>query len=100
MIDQTIRKAHSALEIEKKMCNDITLLIWMRIFIFGMNSEKESLIHVYGYLGNAKSWFLKSPNVVHFLLYEILPISKKWKKKLLYKIEFPAFSQKDNIGGF
>ena len=40
------------------------LLIWMRIFIFGMNSEKESLIHVYGYLGNAKSWFLKSPNVV------------------------------------
>ena len=52
------------------------------------------------YLGNAKSWFLKSHHVVHFLLYENLPFSQKWKKKLLYQIEFPAFSQKDNMGDF
>ena len=83
--------------------DDVALLVWMRIFIFGMNSEKEALIHVYGYLGNVKSWFLKSFGGVHFLHYENLQkicSFLKNEKKLLYKIEFPAFSQKDTTKWF
>ena len=71
----------------------------MRIFIFEMNLRKEALIHAYGYIGNAKSWFLKSQHIVHFLLYENLQFSQKWKK-LLNKIEFLAFSQKDTTKWF
>ena len=45
----------------------ISLLVWMRIFIFEMNLRKEALNHVYGYyIDNAKSWFLKSNDSVHF----------------------------------
>ena len=68
----------------------------MRTFIFEMNLRKEALIHVYGYIGNAKSWFLKSNDTVHFLLYENWQFSQNWvknEKNLLYKIEFPAFSK-------
>ena len=44
----------------------LTLLVWMWIFIFEMNLRKEALIHVYRYIGNAKSWFLKSQHTVFF----------------------------------
>ena len=40
---------------DSKICiyfkSNSTLLVWMRIYIFEMNSEKETLIYVYGYIG-------------------------------------------------
>ena len=83
--------------VKKSVTYYSTLLVWMRIFIFEMNLRKEALIHVYGYIGNAKSWFLKSQHTVRFLLYENLDFSQKWKKISLFKIEFPAFSQKVSV---
>ena len=49
----------------------MSLLLLIGIFIYGMNWTKWTLIYVYGYLGNAKSWFLKSYHVV--LLRAALP---------------------------
>ena len=56
----------------------------MGIFIFGMNPRKETLIYVYRYIGNAKLWFLKPDDTIHFLLYENLQFSKKMNQKLLF----------------
>ena len=70
-----------------------SLLDWMGIFIFGMNPRKETLIYVYRYIGNAKLWFLKPDDTIHFLLYENLQFSKKMNQKLL-------FYQKDCIVWF
>ena len=41
-----------------------TLLPLIGILIFGVNPKKGTLSHVYRYLGNAKSCFWKSSNVV------------------------------------
>ena len=53
------------------------LLLLIGIFIYEMNSPKWTVIHVYGYMGNVKSWFLKSHHVVLFLLFENVHFSQK-----------------------
>ena len=81
----------------------VSLLLLIGIFIYGVNSPNGIVIHVYGYLGDAKSWFLRSYHIVPFLLYKNLHFFQffsKMNKILLNKIEFPAFSQKDNVVGF
>ena len=65
-----------------------------------MNSKKEALIHVYGYIGKAKSWFLKYQHIVRFLLYENMNFSQKLKKNHSIKLNFPPFLKKTACSDF
>ena len=61
----------------------------LRIF-FRMNPRKDALIHVYVYIDNAKSLFLKPNDKVHVSHYENLQ-PQKWKKNYSIKLNILPF---------
>ena len=47
-----------------------------------------------------KFMIFKIPHVVHFLLYENLPFSQKFKRKYSIELNFPPFLKRTTWGGF
>ena len=69
-----------------------SLLLLIGIFIYEMNWPKWALIYVYGYLGNAKSWFLKSYHVV------LLRAAKTVRPRLPNQPDLPALARLPSKG--
>ena len=74
-----------------------SLLLLMGIYVYKMNWPKLTLIYVYGYLGNAKSWFLKSYHIV--LLWAALPSQVDWADLVVWALLFwlPSKGQRGTI---
>ena len=69
-----------------------SLLLLIGIFIYEMNWPKWALIYVYGYLGNAKSWFLKSYHIV------LLRAAKTVRPRLPNQPDLPALARLPSKG--